>query len=70
MSVREAEFGKNLPFALLYILAQISGAIVGMLLATLAVRIKVNGEDIVPLDAPLLLPSKFTADPNNPDQLA
>ena len=57
--VREAEWGKNLVFMLMYIIAQISGAIVGMMLATLAVSMKVNGESKVILAAPLLLPSKF-----------
>ena len=67
--VREAKFAENLVFCLMYIIAQISGALVGMMLATLAVQMKVNGEMKVPLQAPLLLPSKFTADPNNPNQL-
>ena len=60
--VREAQWGKNLAFLFMYILAQICGAICGMLLATLAVQMKVNGENIVPLNGPLLLPSKFTVD--------
>ena len=57
--VREAEWGKNLAFLFMYILAQICGAICGMLLATLAVQMKVNGENVVPLEKPLLLPTKF-----------
>ena len=60
--VREAQWGKNLAFLFMYILAQISGAICGMLLATLATQIKVGDENQVPLSTPLLLPTKFTAD--------
>jgi len=36
--VREAEWGRNLPFMLMYLMAQFSGAIVGMFLGTLALR--------------------------------
>uniref|UniRef100_A0A7S3I0K4 Aquaporin n=2 Tax=Choreotrichia TaxID=141411 RepID=A0A7S3I0K4_9SPIT len=58
--VREAKFAENLVFMLMYIVAQVCGAIVGCLLATLTSRIRYQGEFKVPLAAPLLLPSKFT----------
>ena len=42
--VREGKYAENFIFALLYIMAQISGALVGMLLAYLVLRIEVEGK--------------------------
>ena len=59
--VREADWIRNLPFMLMYLLAQFGGAIVGMMLAWVSTRLQIEGEWTVPLKAPVLLPSKFTA---------
>lgn len=42
--VREAKWADNFIFMLMIITSQISGALVGMLLAYLAMRVSVNGE--------------------------
>lgn len=57
---RSGEYGKNLGFLLMYLIAQCSGAIVGMFLAWLALRVQVEGEWTIVLKAPTLLPNKFT----------
>ena len=41
---RSQEYGKNIGFLLLYLIAQFGGAIVGMFLAWLALRVQVEGE--------------------------
>ena len=59
--VREGKYAENFIFAILYIVSQIAGALCGMLLAYLVLRIEVDGEYTVPKDkVPLLLPSAIT----------
>ena len=59
--VREAKWAHNFIFMLMIIASQIAGALVGMLLAYLALRIQVNGTyDVVNSYVPLLLPSTCT----------
>ena len=56
--IREAKWGRNIIFMFMIIASQIAGALVGMLLAFLALRVPVDGEYKVPDSAvPLLLPS-------------
>ena len=60
--VREGEYAKNFVFTLLYIVSQISGALVGMLLAYLVLRIEVDGSyTVLPSEVPLLLPSEVSS---------
>ena len=59
--VREAKWAHNFLFMIMIIGAQICGALVGMLLAYLVLRIDVNGSyDVVNGYVPLLLPSTIT----------
>ena len=61
--VREKKWSKNAFFAVVIICSQIAGALVGMLLATVVMRIEEDGEFIMVKDKiPLLLPSKITRD--------
>lgn len=61
--VREARWAHNFLFTIMIIASQIAGAIVGMLLASLSLRLPQDGEYVVPdSEVPLLLPSTITAD--------
>ena len=61
--VREAKWAQNFLFAIMIIASQIAGAIVGMLLASLSLRLPQDGKYTVPdSEVPLLLPSTITAD--------
>ena len=61
--VREAKWAHNFLFAIMIIASQIAGAIVGMLLASLSLRLPKDGKYEVPdSEVPLLLPSTITAD--------
>ena len=57
--IREAQFGRNIIFMFMIIASQIAGALVGMLLAFLSLRVPVDGEYQVPDNiVPLLLPAE------------
>ena len=59
--VREGKYAENFIFALMYIFSQACGALVGMSLAYLVLRIEVDGKYTVPPSSvPLLLPSSIT----------
>ena len=59
--VREAKWAHNFIFLVMIIASQIAGALVGMLLAFLVLRIQVDGAyDVLPANVPLLLPSTMT----------
>lgn len=59
--VREAQWARNFLFMLVIIASQIAGALVGMLLASLSLRLPVDGSyDVPDEEVPLLLPSTIT----------
>jgi len=59
--VREAKWAHNFIFLVMIIASQIAGAMVGMLLAYLVLRVQKDGEyDVLPGNVPLLLPAALT----------
>lgn len=60
--VREAKFAENFIFMLLIIASQCAGAIFGMLVSMIVVRIPENGEWTVKMASPLLMPSTTAAE--------
>ena len=68
--IREAKWGKNLILMFMIIASQVGGALVGMLLAFLALRVEVDGEYKVPdASVPLLVPSTITKENINNNQV-
>ena len=55
--VKEAKYAHNLQFMLMTIGSQMAGALLGMLMSVVSLRIPKNGEWTVEMPAPLLLPS-------------
>lgn len=61
--IREGHYAKNFLFMVMIIASQVSGALVGMMLGYMVLRIDVDGTLIVPKQSvPLLLPSCITTD--------
>ena len=59
--VREARWVENFIFCILIIASQISGALVGMLLSYVVLRVQENGEWVLkPEQVPLMVPSTIT----------
>lgn len=59
--VREAKWAENFIFLIMIIASQISGALVGMLLSYLVLRVQKDGEwKILPGQVPLIMPSSIT----------
>lgn len=58
--IREKNYAENFLFMVMIIASQISGALVGMMLAYLVLRVAKDGEyTVLPGNVPLLLPSEF-----------
>lgn len=65
--VREAKWAENFIFMIMIIASQLAGALVGMLLAYLVLRIPVAGEyDVLNTSVPFLLPSTVIANLTDP----
>lgn len=65
--VREAKWAENFIFMIMIIASQLAGALVGMLLSYLVLRIPVAGEyDVLNTSVPFLLPSTVIANLTDP----